>query len=81
MRFRNSVQTTRLSGVTIEDDDYRDIRRGMTKTSAVLDGHDKAGAVRNPVPLPNEFEEDVEKLEEFRKRVTKRQDSLRPRRD
>ncbi len=80
IRFRPSIETNRLKCVTIEDEDFRDVRRGMTRASGILEAHDEAGAVKNPVPSPNEFEEDVEKLEEFRKRVTIRRDSVGSRR-
>ena len=40
MRFRKGVETQRLSGVVVEDDDYAQVNAGMTKCSNFA--HDKA---------------------------------------
>lgn len=40
MRFRKGVETQRLAGVVVEDDDYAQVNAGMTKCSNYA--HDKA---------------------------------------
>lgn len=70
-RFGEGVSTQRLKSVVVTDDDYREIDAGMTKSSKFE--HDAAVAVgRLPVPEPDELEQDIAKLDAWRKAVDDR---------
>jgi len=70
-RFGEGVSTQRLKSVVVTDDDYREIDAGMTKSSKFE--HDAAMAVgRLPVPEPDELEQDIAKLDAWRKTVDDR---------
>lgn len=74
-RFGEGVLTQRLKGVTITDDDYREIDAGMTKSSKFE--HDAAAAVgRLPIPDPDELSEDIERLARWRETLNKRVDGI-----
>ncbi|MNJ48442.1 hypothetical protein D3C77_436350 [compost metagenome] len=70
-RFGEGVSTQRLKSVVVTDDDYREIDAGMTKSSKFE--HDAAMAVgRLPVPEPDELEQDIAKLDAWRKTIDDR---------
>ncbi len=70
MRFRKGVETQRLSGVVVEDDDYAQVNAGMTKCSNYA--HDKAPIGGVAVPEPDEILDDILNLEKWRSDVEKR---------
>jgi energy-coupling factor transporter ATP-binding protein EcfA2 len=78
LRFRKGVETQKLSGVRVEDDDYAQIYSGMTKCSNYA--HDKAMAGGIAVPEPDELLADIDQLEEWRQRVAKRGEETSKRR-
>ncbi len=51
LRFRKGVETQRLAGVVVDDDDYAQVNAGMTKCSNYA--HDKAlmGGIAVPIPM------------------------------
>jgi hypothetical protein len=70
-RFGEGVSTQRLKAVLVTDDDYKQIEAGMAKSSKFE--HDAASPVgRLPIPDPDELSADIERLEEFRATVDKR---------
>ena len=70
-RFGEGVSTQRLKGVTVTDDDYREIDTGMTKSSKFE--HDAAAPVgRLPIPAPDELSGDIESLVRWRETIDKR---------
>nr|WP_282444166.1 AAA family ATPase [Pseudomonas fluorescens] len=70
-RFGEGVSTQRLKSVIVTDDDYREIETGMTKSSKFE--HDAAMAVgRLPIPEPDELDQDIAKLDAWRKAVDDR---------
>lgn len=74
-RFGEGISTQRLKGVTVTDDDYEEVDSGMTKSSKFE--HDAAMATgRLPVPHPDELLADIEKLETWRAKITKRNELL-----
>lgn len=74
-RFGEGVSTQRLKGVTVTDDDYREIDAGMTKSSKFE--HDAAAAVgRLPVPDPDELSVDIERLAKWRETLNKRVEGI-----
>lgn len=74
-RFGEGVSTKRLKGVTVTDDDYREIDAGMTKSSKFE--HDAAAAVgRLPLPDVDELHEDIESLVKWREALNKRVDGI-----
>jgi hypothetical protein len=74
-RFGEGVSTQRLKGVTVTDDDYREIDAGMTKSSKFE--HDAAAAVgRLPIPDPDELSDDIERLAKCRENLNKRVDGI-----
>lgn len=74
-RFSEGVSTQRLKGVTVTDDDYREIDAGMTKCSKFE--HDAAAVVgRLPIPAPEELSDDIEKLAKWRQTLNKRVEGI-----
>lgn len=70
-RFGEGVSTQRLKSVVVTDDDYREVEAGMAKCSKFE--HDAAMAVgRLPTPDPDELEQDIEKLSDWRVMVDRR---------
>lgn len=70
LRFRKSVDTQRLAGVVVEDDDYAQVNAGMTKCSNYA--HDKAQLGGVAVPDPDELLADIMALETWRAQIVKR---------
>lgn len=70
LRFRKSVETQRLIGVVVEDDDYQQVNAGMTKCSNYA--HDKAQLGGVAVPEPDELLADIMALDKWRAQVVKR---------
>lgn len=69
-RFRNSVQTLRLREVVVEDADYAQVDRGMSKCSKYA--HDAAPASGVAIPDPTELLNDITELDEWRALVEQR---------
>lgn len=76
-RFRPSIETQRLSRVCIEGNDYVVIDAAMSKCSALMTGHDEAGAIASAAPTPDEIDADILALDDFRQTVAKRQEATR----
>lgn len=74
-RFGEGVSTQRLKGVTVTDDDYREIDAGMTKSSKFE--HDAAPNVgRLPIPDPDELCDDIERLATWRDKLNRRVEDI-----
>ena len=71
LRFRKGVETQRLAGVVVEDDDYAQVNAGMTKCSNYA-AHDKAVLGGITVPEPDELLADITALETWRTQIEKR---------
>lgn len=70
LRFRKGVETQRLVGVSVDDDDYAQVSAGMGKCSNYA--HDKAMMGGVAVPDPYELLADILALENWRAQVHKR---------
>ncbi len=70
LRFRKGVETQRLAGVVVEDDDYAEVYAGMTKCSNYA--HDKALQGGVAVPDPGELLADIAALDAWRERIEER---------
>lgn len=70
LRFRKGIETQKLSGVIVDDDDYATVDAGMTKCSNYA--HDKALMGGVAVPEPDELLADIERLETWRVQIQKR---------
>lgn len=70
LRFRKGVETQRLVGVSVDDDDYAQVNAGMSKCSNYA--HDKAMMGGVAVPDPDELLADILALENWRAQVQKR---------
>lgn len=68
-RFKQGIETQRLQAVTIEDQDYVEIYKGMANCSKWLPGHDQAAAVGTTIPSPDYMNQELQNLEAFRSRV------------
>lgn len=79
-RYRNSVKTLQLAGVTVEDHDVRTIDVHMSKCSTWMTGHDRSKALDEDRPAPDELLGDIKALRDFSSTVTKRRDDLKKRR-
>lgn len=72
-RFRPSIETTRLKGVTFTDDDYKFIERVMSKYSGYV--HDQALVKGGRMPDPDELERDINELDEYITKIRKRNEN------
>ncbi|MFU3132056.1 AAA family ATPase [Pseudomonas aeruginosa] len=70
LRFRKGVETQRLVGVSVEDDDFARVNEGMSRCSNYA--HDKALMGGVAVPDPDELLTDILALENWRLLVHKR---------
>lgn len=70
IRFRESVETSRLRGVSVDDADYAAVDAGMTKCSKYA--HDRAAMGNIAVPEPDEIEADINALEAWRTKIEMR---------
>lgn len=70
LRFRKGIETQRLAGVVVDDDDYAQVTAGMTKCSNYA--HDKAFIGGVAVPEPDELLADIMALETWRARTDNR---------
>jgi AAA domain len=70
LRFRKGVETQRLAGVVVDDDDYAQVNAGMTKCSNYA--HDKALLGGVAIPDPDELLADIMGLETWRAKIHKR---------
>ncbi|MFZ7072602.1 AAA family ATPase [Pseudomonas aeruginosa] len=70
LRFRKGVETQRLVGVSVDDDDYAQVNAGMSKCSNYA--HDKAMMGGVAIPEPDELLADILALEDWRAQVHKR---------
>lgn len=70
LRFRKGVETQRLAGVVVDDEDYAQVNAGMAKCSNYA--HDKALMGGVAVPDPDELLADIMALETWRAQIEKR---------
>lgn len=70
LRFRKSIETQRLAGVVVDDNDYAKVYAGMTKCSNYA--HDKAMHGGVAVPEPDELIADILELDTWRDSLEKR---------
>ena len=78
IRFRKGIETNRLAGVEITDEDISQVNKGMTRCSNFP--HDGAAIAQVPTPTVKEFEQDIEALESWRSGINKRADGVKKRR-
>lgn len=78
IRFRKGIETQRLAGVVVDDNDYIQVDAGMTKCSNYA--HDKALMGGVAVPEPDELLADICQLETWRDVIEQRsKDTLKRR--
>ena len=70
IRFRKGIETQRLAGVIVDDNDYLQVDSGMTKCSNYA--HDKALMGGVAVPEPDELLADISALETWRDTIEQR---------
>jgi hypothetical protein len=78
LRFRKSIETTRLGAVSVAEDDYDEIDKGMTKCSNYL--HDKAMEGGTAIPEPATLLADIDALDKWRDKVDARSKALEKKR-
>ena len=71
-RHSAEVQTIRLSGVEVSDDDHIAVFQAMSKCSEWMTGHDKSKSLDVNRPSPKEIKADMNKLQELIGAVRKR---------
>lgn len=74
LRFRKGVETQRLVGVSVDDDDYAQVNAGMSKCSNYA--HDRPMMSGVSVPDPDELLADILVLENWRAQVNKRSEYI-----
>lgn len=77
-RFRNSVATLRLRSVEVTDADVKAIYDGLTRCSSFV--HEGALEAPLPLPTPDEFDEDIERLNAMLTSLNGRKGDLEARR-
>lgn len=75
-RFGYEVKTLRLNGVTVTDDDYKEIYWGMSKCSRWMVGHDDSAPLDSARPKVEEILADIEKFNTYYKSCKKRNTEL-----
>ncbi len=70
LRFRKGVETQRLAGVVVDNDDYAQVSAGMKKCSNYA--HDKALLGGIAVPDPDELLADILALDTWRSKIQQR---------
>jgi len=78
LRFRKGVETNRLAGVSVSDEDYTTVDEWMSKCSNYA--HDQALLGGTDVPEPDELLSDINALDDWRKKIEGRSDQLRRKR-
>lgn len=78
LRFRKGIETQRLAGVIVEDDDFTQVFSGMKKCSNYA--HDKALIGGVAVPEPDELLADIMELENWRNAIEQRSKETEKRR-
>lgn len=78
-RFKKSIETQKLSEVTVEDNDYKIICHNMTKCSNFI-AHDSASLGTPTIPSPDDLKVDIDALELWRGEIEKRSQVTRERR-
>jgi energy-coupling factor transporter ATP-binding protein EcfA2 len=71
VRFRKSIETNRLRGVTVEHVDFHEMNQGMTRCSNFAP-HDRASISGSSTPKPDELLNDIKSLESWRDRILRR---------
>lgn len=75
-RYRPGIETKRLEGVEVHNEDYKAIHFAMKKCSRLMGGHDQAAAVNFTLPEPDEVSNDITQLEDFIKSIRSRIDKV-----
>lgn len=70
-RYNSDVKTQSLKAVEVDDEDYRTVFHAMKKVSE-RSGHDMAAAKQVPIPTPTDMKVDLEVIDAFREKITKR---------
>jgi hypothetical protein len=65
VRFRPSVETMRLRSVNFDDDLFKRVHDGMTRTSGMTPAHDRAARRPVALPTPQDVRAEVQALREF----------------
>jgi hypothetical protein len=74
LRFRKSIETRRLTGVVVTEDDYATVDQWMKKCSNYA--HDQALLGGTEMPRPEEVLDDINALESWRASTDKRSTAL-----
>lgn len=81
LRFRKGVETRRLRGVVLDDEDYKAIYDAMSLGSDETPAHDHAAELLHGLKTPDDLDEEIRKLREFGKRLEAKQADAEKRRD
>jgi energy-coupling factor transporter ATP-binding protein EcfA2 len=82
MRFDSGVSTQLLNGVVVDDEDYRDVFNAMGDSSEGIDAHDHAAGQHDQINDPDDMNNELVKLKEFKSRVDKKkQDAIKRRKE
>ena len=78
-RFEKPIHTTRLNGVAVDDEDYREINRSMKELSEFT-GHDRPASFYRKNLTANDMLKKIEKLNSFCEKLNKRRGETEKRR-
>lgn len=82
MRFDSGVSTQLLSGVSVDDEDYRDVYEAMSDSSEGISAHDHAAGQHDQLYVPDDMDKELVKLKEFKSRIgKKKEDAIKRRKE
>lgn len=73
VRFRSSIETKRLKEVVVDEDAFKRVSDGMTRTSRSTPAHDRAARRTPERRCPDDVREELTHLREFTKSVKAKQ--------
>lgn len=82
IRFRNSVETNRLRGVVIDDNDFKTIFEAISRASGEIQAHDHAADLCHTLKIPDQMDTEIKNLKDFTSQLDERKkETLRRRKD
>lgn len=81
LRFRKGVETRRLRGVVLDDEDFKTVYDAMSLGSDETPAHDHATEALEALKTPDDLDAEITRLREFGKRLASKQAEAEKRRE
>ena len=69
MRFDSGISTQLLNGVSVDDEDYLTVFNAMSESSEGINAHDHAAGQHDQINTPDDMDNELKKLKEFRRTI------------